>query len=216
MENYAHIKGGRLRKPSRLRSISIYVMLGIIFSLLGWLCETLFVLFVCNSFSDRGFPTLPLCPVYGFGLLAIFFAVKTPRSGIWVKIWSKPRTKIGRALAFIGCLILYALVVTLMSSLLEFATGLLFHKAFGLRMWNYDGYPLSIGGYVCLPYSAMWGFFGALVMTLVWEPIQTALNFSNDRVLEFIALALLSIIAADFIFNMVYLAAFGRHLNIFR
>ena len=215
MENYIHSCGEHLRAPDRMRSFLIYALIGVTFSLLGWLCETLFVLILCNSFSDRGFPTLPLCPIYGFGLLAIFFTLNTPRGGVWKMIWNKPRSKVGKALAFTGCFILYALSVATLSSVIEFCTGLLFHKAFGLRMWNYTGYPLNIGGYVCLPYSAIWGALGTVVMTLLWNQLYTALVCSDEAVLKIISLALLMIIAADFIFNIIYLSISGHHINIF-
>ena len=35
-------------------------------------------------------------------------------------------------------------------------------------MWDYSGFPLNIGGYICLPFSLLWGFACVAVVKLVF------------------------------------------------
>lgn len=43
----------------------------IIYSIIGWICETIFCSVRERRFVNRGFLKGPYCPIYGFGAVAI-------------------------------------------------------------------------------------------------------------------------------------------------
>ena len=57
-----------------------------------------------------------------------------------------------------------SLVVT---TLIEFITGLVLERVFHAKWWDYTDKPLNIMGYVCLPFSLMWGLACVVVIRFV-------------------------------------------------
>lgn len=124
-----------------------------LYSFLGWCTEVVFQTFKTGKFINRGFLAGPVCPIYGFGVLAVILLI-TPISGHHFQAY---------------------LVAVLVPTVLEYITGWLAEKLFHVRLWNYSGIPLNINGYVCLLFSAVWGgaclvvyyFIQPLLMRLV-------------------------------------------------
>lgn len=116
-----------------------------IYSFVGWIIEVVFAAFNKKKFANRGFLNGPLCPMYGCGMvfLLIFFG------GLLDNLF----------FLFIG-----SMVVT---SLLEFLTGMLMEKFYGRKWWDYSGYKYNIGGYVCLRFSLVWAVFAVVFMQWV-------------------------------------------------
>ena len=48
-------------------------------SFLGWCFEKVGRLIVYGGIGDRGFLSLPVCPIYGYTVLLVFFLAGTPR-----------------------------------------------------------------------------------------------------------------------------------------
>ncbi len=78
---------------------------------------------------------LPLCPVYGLGAVAILalpeFVLRSP------------------ALLF--------LAGGALATAVEYLCSFLYERLWGVRFWNYTGWPGCVHGRVCLPFSAAWG-----------------------------------------------------------
>ncbi len=125
-------------------------------SLLGWCFEVVGRYFVYGVLSDRGFLRLPLCPIYGFCLIAVYFLLGTPRS---------PRALMcavcrGRRLGV--RLFVYFLFSALVCTLFELAVGLAL-LPFGVRLWIYEQ-KFNFLGIVCPQYSLLWGFLITAIM----------------------------------------------------
>ena len=88
---------------------------------------------------------LPLCPVYGRGMLAV---LALPTS------WTDTAWKLG---------IFGALAVTAV----EFAVHWLYEKALGVRFWDYSPVKGDVAGRVCLPFTAIWGVLVVLTVRFV-------------------------------------------------
>ena len=56
---------------TRLPRVCVLYALFLLISFFGWLLEVLFFFFLGHGFTDRGFLSLPLCTVYGVGVIAI-------------------------------------------------------------------------------------------------------------------------------------------------
>ena len=104
-----------------------------IYSFLDWLTE---LAFAAASRSEekrrRCLLLLPLCPVYGLGMLAV---LAPPPMG-------------GLALAVSG---------GLAATAVEYAYHWAGERFLGVRFWDYTGVPGNLRGRVCLPFTLAWG-----------------------------------------------------------
>lgn len=104
-----------------------------IYSFLGWLTE---LAFAAASRSEekrrRCLLLLPLCPVYGLGMLAV---LALPPMG-------------GLELAVFG---------GLAATAVEYAYHWAGERFLGVRFWDYAQVPGSLQGRVCLPFTLAWG-----------------------------------------------------------
>ncbi|MCI8622891.1 MAG: hypothetical protein HFG26_04435 [Provencibacterium sp.] len=118
-----------------------------VYSFLGWVCETLYCSAGRRQFVNRGFLAGPVCPVYGFGALAVLYLL-------------------GPFTRWPVLLFLTAMVVT---SALEYLTGLLLERLFHTKWWDYSGRRFNLHGRVCLRNSLLFGLI-ATVMALFIDP----------------------------------------------
>jgi len=120
----------------------LYIFL--IYGFLGWCTEVAFAAFKHRKFVNRGFLYSPICPIYGIGVLCVVsvlnvYAEKT--------------------------MLLYITSV-IITTVLEWITGFLLEKLFHHKWWDYSNIPFNISGYVCLPFSLIWGI--ACVVIIKW------------------------------------------------
>ena len=132
------------------------VLLFMIYSFLGWCCETLFCSILFRRFENRGFLNGPFCPIYAAGAFAI----------VWMA------RHVPHSVPLIFLLALFA------TSLVEYLTGTLLELLFKTRYWDYSDQKFNIQGRVCLKNSLM---FGALSVGLVFF-LQPALSELIGRI----------------------------------
>ncbi len=130
--------------------ISLYeaIWIFLIYAFLGWVCEVAFAAFRSHSFVNRGFLNGPLCPVYGFGVLAVIVILYPLRHNFF--------------LLFFGSFVLV--------SAIEFFTGFLLEKLFHNKWWDYSERKFNIRGYICPLFSLLWGL-GCTLVLKVFHPI---------------------------------------------
>lgn len=116
-----------------------------IYSLAGWIAEVCMAAFQRKKFINRGFVNGPLCPIYGFA--SVLFTLFLP------DLTGNP------FFLFLGGLVL--------ATVLEYSTGVIFHKIFHRKLWDYSNIRWNLDGYICLRYSLMWGAFAVLQMLLL-------------------------------------------------
>lgn len=147
------------------------------YSVLGWICETIFCSFLAKKFVNRGFLAGPYCPIYGFGALII--------------------------LVFLQPLMEYPplLFITAVASctLLEYVTSWAMEKMFRIRWWDYSDKRFNIQGRVCLGNSLI---FGALGLCVTYG-IHPYLSRLVDNIPGRYSTALSSLIAAVFVIDSI-------------
>lgn len=113
------------------------------YSFLGFLLEVAFARLIRAEKKDRKcFALLPLCPVYGFGALAILLLPP------WVR-QSGPLLIVAGGLAATGA---------------EYLMALFYEKVLGVAFWDYSHMPFHIQGRVCPFFSLFWGLLAALLV----------------------------------------------------
>lgn len=117
----------------------------LLYAVLGWMVEVAYA-GVCEAkFVNRGFLNGPYCPIYGFGMLIVVM-ILYPIKENWL-------------LLFLGAFLL--------TTVLEYLTGLILEKIFHHKWWDYSDIPFNIQGYVCLKFSLMWGLGGTFIVAVV-------------------------------------------------
>lgn len=125
-----------------------------IYAFLGWCTEVAFAAFKEHRFVNRGFLNGPICPVYGFGVVAVIHFLTPLRSNL---------------------LLLY-LGSTLLVTAIEWLTGFILEKIFHNKWWDYSNMPLNLNGYVCLLFSLIWGVFCVFIVDVFHPMIDTLLS----------------------------------------
>lgn len=149
-----------------LNGFSLYQIcwLFFIYATAGWLLEVVFCTVKDGKFVNRGFLNGPVCPIYGFGAVAVILTL-TPLAGN------------------VPLIFLLGMLVT---SLLELVTGFVLEKAFQTRWWDYSNMPFNIGGYVCLLFSLGWGVACVFLMEILQPLIMRFVNWAPVNIGIFI------------------------------
>ena len=129
---------------------SLYQVLAyfLIYSCIGWCLEVVYAAVTTGQLVNRGFLNGPVCPIYGFGMVIVLFALTPLQHSI--------------LLLYIGGVIL--------PSALELVGGWALYKLYRTRWWDYSDYPFNIGGYICLEFCLLWGV-GTLVVMRIVHPV---------------------------------------------
>lgn len=138
------------------------------YSFIGWCIEVCSAAVQHRKFVNRGFVAGPLCPIYGFG--AMLFEIFLP------ELTEYP------FFLFLGGFVL--------SSLLEYSTGMFFEKVYKKKLWDYSRFRYNVGGYICLPFSLLWGAL-SVVTVMFADPLLCGLF---DRIPHLLSVILLLVL----------------------
>ena len=138
------------------------------YSFIGWCIEVCSAAVQHRKFVNRGFVAGPLCPIYGFG--AMLFEIFLP------ELTEYP------FFLFLGGFVL--------SSLLEYSTGMFFEKVYRKKLWDYSRFRYNVGGYICLPFSLLWGAL-SVVTVMFADPLLCGLF---DRIPHLLSVILLLVL----------------------
>lgn len=121
-------------------------------SFIGWLYEIAMDWIVWGSLSDRGILHLPLCPIYGFGVLFIMALLGKKKKLIYIFLYG-----------------------TVISTALELAASYLIEWMFHFRLWTYEHWPFHFQGRISLLSSLIFGVFSVFVIGLICPQIKKRL-----------------------------------------
>jgi uncharacterized membrane protein len=126
---------------------SIYelIQLFFLYAFLGWCAEVCYAAVTVGKFSNRGFLNGPICPIYGVGALIVILALSPIADNLFLLFFSS----------------------MILTSLLEYVTGLVLEKIFHAKWWDYTDRPFNLQGYICLQFSILWGLACTGIMRLV-------------------------------------------------
>lgn len=112
----------------------------LIYSFLGWVLETVIATVRQRKVVNRGLINGPFCIIYGIGAVLITIWLQE-LSGLWLFLFSA----------------VYASVV-------EWIAGHLIQKIYHERWWDYSDIKWNLDGYICLPFSIIWGALGFAIV----------------------------------------------------
>jgi uncharacterized membrane protein len=172
----------------------LFVMF-LIFAFTGWCCEEVYVSSLQKKLVKRGMLFGPVCPIYGFGGIIIYFCLYHWKDSYLV-------------------LFLAAFVLT---SALEYFSSWLLEKLFHAKWWDYSKRPFNLNGRCCLLNSTLFGLLGIVEMHYL-EPLVHKLIYIDviQPYFEYIAIALALILSVDILFTVRRLVDFNSTLVKFK
>lgn len=163
-----------------------------LYSFAGWLLEIAYRSFTQKRFVNPGFLFGPFVPLYGTGALAVFLLYEYI-------------LKINIALQFM----IYAALL----SALEYITGEIFERVYGLKLWDYSNNRFNLKGKISVAFSIVWAIL-AFVMINYIHPIVAKYVFMIDTGSAKIASIVFGIyFITDFSFSVISLNRFNRYLR---
>ena len=167
------------------------------YSFCGWFLEVIFHAAALGKIVNRGFLNGPVCPVYGFGSLAVFSLTGyLQQSELYLNdFW-----------LFVSGVLLATLV--------ELIAGWLMDKCFHARWWDYSDKPLNFHGYICLEFSLIWGVCVLLAVRLLQAYVANRNIVHDPSVYGWVILAICYFtLAADLLVTILVLRGFNRTLT---
>nr|WP_270341005.1 hypothetical protein [Lactococcus petauri] len=128
----------------------------IIYSVIGWLWETVYCLVKYKRFVFCGVLLGPYCPVYGCSIATILLLTRDIQNS--------------------HHLFLLYLFIVLIVTLIEYIGSWILEKLFNMKLWDYSNLPLNFQGRVALPISIFWGIGGLVLIKLINPVIQDFLR----------------------------------------
>ena len=173
----------------------------LLYSFFGWCIEVAYHAVRNHKIINRGFLNGPVCPVYGFGVLLVFFLES------WVLIRSGSQT------GELPLPVLFLLGMFL-ATFVELVGGFALDKLFHARWWDYSGMPLNLHGYICLRFSLIWGLAIVLVVRL-FDPLVTErlMGLLPLRVERWVLLGCYLLYLTDFIVSVMLVLQLNRELK---
>lgn len=151
------------------------------YSFFGWCCECAYCLFVQGQFVNRGFLNGPVCPVYGFGALSV--------------IWMLTPLSHDTVLLFIAG--------TIVTSVLEYATGWLLETLFHTKWWDYSQFKYNLHGRVWLGNSVLFGVLAVLTVRMLHPFLWHVIGALHPVALIWIASACTTLFAVDLFLSVL-------------
>ena len=97
----------------------------VVYSILGWFVESVYMSFCNRKLTNRGFAKGPFCPIYGFG--AVFcYLILSPLKGQYLKVY---------------------VVGAVLATIFEYLVGIAMIKFLGELWWDYNEKPLNYKGF---------------------------------------------------------------------
>lgn len=173
-----------------MKLFETYFLWLVIYSVLGWIYETIICSIEQRHFVKRGFLNGPYCPIYGFG--AVFI--------------------IGLLGGIENILLLFLIGMVLTCSL-EYLTSWGMEALFHARWWDYSDKKFNIKGRVCLLGAVVFGTFSVLLIKFIHPFISSYTQLISDPLLHILFYALLVLLLADSVYTVRSVLAFDQKLK---
>ena len=177
--------------------MSRYIVIFVVFSLFGWIWESIYCTIRQKKWANRGFLYGPVCPIYGFGCVVGLAAYDLCAAGFipelsWWQIF---------------------IVGFAVSMILEYPTSWVLEKLFHARWWDYSKVPLNINGRTSVPTSIAFGAAAIAVLKFIIPPMSSLLALFPDWLIMLLALLFTAIISADITLTTAALTDFQSRID---
>lgn len=170
-----------MKKKKLLKKLLYLLLLFVVGSLIGYIYEEIFYLVEENKLVNRGVLFGPWLPIYGIGIMGIYFL--------------KPLKKHP---------ILMTLSLILLTSFVEYVIGFISIKFFDMRLWDYRGLFLNLDGIICFRSIATFTVGGLVFVYLIEPYLEKLYNSIGESKLTKLSVVFLIIFVADIILSIMF------------
>lgn len=147
----------------------------------GWIYEEIFYWITEGMLRNRGILYGPWLPIYGIGALGIYA----------LKPWKK-----NPVLLFLLCAVVTGVV--------EYIIGFAGIHLLGMRLWDYRGLFLNIGGIICFRSVVSFAVMGLVFHYLLEPAAERVIRKANPNVIQIGCLLLALLFLADCILSALF------------
>ena len=155
----------------------------IIYSVLGWFVESVYMSFCNHRLTNRGFAKGPFCPIYGFGAV-IGYLVLNPLSGHYVTLY---------------------LTGAFLATTFEYLVGIMMQKLLGEVWWDYTEKPMNYKGIICLESTIAWGFYAVIITMFLHERVLHLIDAMDMAYGRILCIVILAIVTVDYLIRLCLL-----------
>ena len=172
-----------------------YVIYFSIFSVIGYLYESLAMTIWGGKWENRGFLFGPAIPIYGAGalfgtlLFHYIYTDYTPMSVFFISMFA--------------------------SAVREYVVHYLLEQIFHAYWWDYSTAPFNINGRICLPATIGFGIAGLIIIYVLNPIVIPLIEKIGDVWVQLLALLLVSLFAADTTLTVCVISNFIRRVERF-
>jgi uncharacterized membrane protein len=166
-------------------NITDYFLLFIIYANLGWLMEMIVTNIPKKKIVNRGFLIGPICPIYGYGCLAIILLLHRFTSNLFI-------------LFFMSILI---------CCFLEYTTSYMMEKLFNARWWDYSQRKWNLNGRICANTMIPFGILGCFMMYVLNPFVTNTLLRIPSKIRLILAMIIFLIYVIDSIISFIIMVS---------
>lgn len=153
----------------------------IVYSILGWLVESIYMSLCNRKITNRGFAKSPFCPIYGFGAVTCYLLLRPLETDL-IKLY---------------------LAGAVMATVFEFFVGKLMLKLFGELWWDYNDKPCNYKGIVCLESTVAWGFYAVIIIVFLHSKVMGFIDSWSFSMGSRLCCLILGIVTIDYFIQMI-------------
>ena len=174
-----------------------YLVAYFVFSVLGWIWESIYCTVKERKWQNRGFLYGPLCPIYGFGSIVALLVYDLISFGIIHQLswW------------------MILIIGFFFSMVLEYPTSFILEKKFHARWWDYSDLPLNINGRTCVITSIGFGIGAIIIMNYLIPLYEQTLVSVPNIIVAVISIILVALHSSDFTLTVSHLTNFQRNID---
>ena len=157
-----------------------YLILFAIGGMCGWILELFFRRIVHKKWINPGFLNGPFIPLYGFGVVILYFI-----SDLSIAWYYK------------------AILFLVLLTLIEYIAGIIFIKGMHIKLWDYSSRWGNIQGIICPLFSIIWAVIGVAFLFTLYQPFNNIFIWTeNNLSFSFFLGIIYGILFIDFCISM--------------
>ncbi len=170
-----------------------------VFCVIGWIYEVIWEFAVGHGFVNRGVLYGPHLPIYGVGVLILYFLLRK---------LIKKEIKLGKVNI---CPVVVFILIMIIVSVVEYCGAIFVEDILKMdRLWDYSSdvitigentIPLNVQGRISLRNSSLLSTGAMLMLYFVWPLLEKIYMKVSHKVAKIIAIVIIVVMGADCIFT---------------
>lgn len=147
-----------------------------VYSVGGWVAETIVGIVRNKRFINKGFLNGPYCIIYGIAAVIVTVGFEELQESL--------------LFLFVGSAVLCTVIEWIAAKSIE--------KVAKVRLWDYSGKRFNLDGYICLQYSMIWGLIGTIGLKYCNPFLNNLYRLLNGSVFHICLWIVFWLLAVDF------------------